>query len=64
MHPDEVGKLFYPDFARYIDFYTNPKEFMDGYFDREDAATKLTTFHDIQQDLIHRAEAKKKEKEV
>lgn len=65
LHPDEVGRLFYPDFARYIDFYTNPQRFMDGYMDREDAADKLRTYHNIQQDIIRKAEAKKeKEKEL
>ena len=59
LHPDEVGVLSYPDFARYINFYTNPKEFMDGYFNKEDAVDKLNTFHSVQQDLIRRAEAKK-----
>lgn len=61
MHPDEIGRLGYPDFARYLDYYTSPSEFVDGFMDREDAADKLSTYHSIQQDIIRRAELKKKE---
>ena len=64
LHPNEIGRFFYPDFSRYIDFYTDPKRFMDGYFNQEDAEQKLTTYHDIQQDLIRKAEAKKQQEKV
>ena len=64
LHPDEVGRFFYPDFARYIEFYNDPKGFLDGYFDRDDAVDKLSTFQSVQQELIRKAEARKqKEKE-
>ena len=60
LHPDEIGHFFYPDFARYIEYYTDPKKFFDDHLDKEDAADKLQTYHDIQQDIIRRAEEKKK----
>lgn len=63
LHPDEIGQLSYPDFARYLDYYTDPVKFVDGYMDREDAVDKLQTYHSIQQDIIRRAEEQKKQKD-
>lgn len=59
LHPDEIGQLSYPDFARYLSYYTNPGAFFETSGTKEDAMDKLATYHDIQQDIIRRAEEKK-----
>ncbi len=59
--PDEVGRFYYPEFAYFILYYSNPEQFFGGAPDEEDAMNKLATYHSIQQDIIRKAEAKKKE---
>lgn len=59
MHPDEIGELAYPDFVRYLNYYTNPGSFFETPTTEEEAMHKLATYHDIQQDIIRRAEERK-----
>ncbi len=60
LHPDEIGQLPYPDFARYLSYYTNPAGFFEVMPSEEEAMQKLATYHSIQQDIIRRAEEKKR----
>lgn len=59
--PDYIGRFSYPEFSRYLSYYTNPTKFLEGEPDRDSAMERLTTYHDVQQELIRKAEAKKKE---
>lgn len=59
LHPDVIGRFPYPDFVRYLSYYTDPTGFFEVTPSREEAMNKLATYHDIQQDIIRRAEERK-----
>lgn len=60
--PEMVGRFYYPDFSNYISYYSDPRGFLEHEsLDENVAMQKLATYHDIQQDIIRKAEAKKRE---
>jgi len=60
--PEMVGRFYYPDFSNYISYYSDPRGFLEHEsLDEGVAMQKLATYHDIQQDIIRKAEAKKRE---
>lgn len=62
MSPEMVGRFYYPDFSNYISYYSDPRGFLEHEsLDENVAMQKLATYHDIQQDIIRKAEAKKRE---
>ena len=62
MSPEMVGRFYYPDFSNYISYYSDPRGFLEHEsLDEGVAMQKLATYHDIQQDIIRKAEAKKRE---
>lgn len=64
VNPEVVGRFYYPDFSNYISYYVDPKSFLNyESLDEDMAMQKLATYHDIQQEIIRKAEAKKKDKD-
>ncbi len=43
--PDEVGRFYYPEFAGYILYFSDPEGFFDEPTDEADAMDKLATYH-------------------